>query len=871
MTAFVKNVNDGAVDQLPPERFRITVRGIADTPTWDDTKTVTQYEMTEDDAGIALSLKADLKDTDGSESLVYILTLTAGDATLTGHGVQSLGNGAYQVSAVDVGNVIVVPGKDFSGDLKVDVIARSTEANPYVPGQQTADSAVRQIVVGVHPDPDAATLKVTRASGLEDTRIDLAPHISLTSSGDNADGSEVLFVWITDNLPAGAKIYLNNVELTPVNGYYEIPYSQISGLQLLPPSDSNVDFTIEVRGVTKDTATVTVGGVTQTETVVEETAPKSIPIALKGVADDPLVTDGGNGNWSAIVENGVVTGIETSIKEDGQAFLDINVVSGESDSSADPNDNSETVSVLLSGIPAGVTIDDANGNPLNLVYAGTDANGQATYQLNVNGIQDLFIQPPPGSTRDITINARIVVTENDGDSKAYNKKIVVHVTPDIDAADYTNAVSGTEDVPTTVNWRPTLDDTQESVTAVSLDMSPVAYSEGYRLSVNGTEIAFDAAGRSQLTAAQETALLSGQSLVLTAPEDADKDEHLGIKALVTVSQTDEDDASLVVTRQVTGTINITLNAAVETDGSIAVVDNTGNPVTGVLQSDANGILDLSSPAMSLGYLVPGDGLNTDGSSNENIIQVVLTFVQDASGTPFDPTDPATQAFFNKLFVPGGFNNGDGSWLVPESALASLQVNATEVISGPVFIQLSAKVQDEGDNNEGDASAAFVPPPLVVEVNFTGATSSQPAGDITVDSNLVIAGTESDGETTTVDLGQQLSQALLVDITKGADDDISLVVKISDLPAGFVLTGVDTNFETQEYVLSVPVVNGRADFSAVNLSLPGDFAGDILLPVKLVTTDAISGQTEESRVSIPLVISPNVDAPTTNVTVVETDG
>ncbi|OLQ82608.1 hypothetical protein BEI67_04945 [Photobacterium damselae subsp. piscicida] len=69
--AITVGTTSGAAQDHPTQTasFTITVEGIADVPTWDDAQTITHYTVAEDDANVALQLKANLNDTDGSETL----------------------------------------------------------------------------------------------------------------------------------------------------------------------------------------------------------------------------------------------------------------------------------------------------------------------------------------------------------------------------------------------------------------------------------------------------------------------------------------------------------------------------------------------------------------------------------------------------------------------------------------------------------------------------------------------------------------------------------------------------------------------------------------------------------------------------------
>ncbi|PML81364.1 hypothetical protein BCT69_08510 [Enterovibrio norvegicus] len=866
VTGFVTD-NQGSQRQLTDQTFTITVEGIADTPQWNDTDSVLFYSIEEDSDGATLNLVADLQDADNSESLNYVVTLQSGEGSLLLNG-QTLSpvNGKYEISAADINNIVVKPNAHFSGDITLSVVAQSKESSPFVSGQQTADSEARTVTVAVDPVADTTTLKVSRANGLEDTAIDLSPHISLTDSAD-VDGSESLYVWISD-IPEGATLLLaDGSEVTDTNGVYEIAYTEVPGLTFLPPPEANGNFSINVRGVVKDTAVITnAAGVASSVTTVSETASKLLNIAVKGVADEPEITADTGNVWTPIIEGGIETGIETTIKEDGSVSLSFQIKSGE-EAKALAGDNSETLTTLVTNIPPGVKLYDNNEQEINLVYAGVDAQGEPQYQAKVDGLEDVELVPPLGSTEDITLDVIIVVTEDDGDTLTVRKEVTVHIEPSIDASDYTLGSQGNEDANIPINWRPSTDqgftDNNESITAITFNMSTTAIAAGYTLTIQGESAPLSFVnGKVVLTSTQVAALNSGSDVLMQAPENSDVDRELGLSVELTVQQTDVD-SSVIDSKVITGDLDVVIRAVVE-DGSIALLNGSDTAVTAV-SDNGTGMISLSASDQRLAF-VTDEGINTDGSSDEVIDSVVISFVKDAAGSEFDPPD---QVFFDNFFIEGGINNGDGSWTVPKSGLAQLEISTSTPLSEPVFIKVVAEVQDQGDNSEGDASAIDEQAPVVLTLNFTGSTdNTQDAGTVTLVDVQNITGIEDRN----VDLGTQLNGRISIDSSDAAADELSVIIKADDLPANVAVTGMEFNYETSEYVAKVPVGSGgEYDLSSIGLRLPTHFAGDFVVPVKWVTTDTVSGHTKETDDSFTVVIAPEVDGVTVSVNVLETDG
>ncbi|WP_233426527.1 T1SS-143 repeat domain-containing protein [Photobacterium carnosum] len=843
------NTTDGGNHPVMNGEFSVNVQGIADTPVW-NASSVDHYVTTEDQNNVLLNVVADLQDTDGSEALFYFITvpveyqdkctLEIGGQLLT---ETSPGSGVYKVTVSQMASVEVNPVDNFSGDIKLTIQAQSKENNNFVNGHQFADSAEKTVIINVNPDADNGELKVTRVEADEDQRIDLSSHITLISLDDNTDGSETLYLQISA-LPEGAVLYVNDQLLTPnADGVYEILYQELSGLSMQPPLDSNVDFSITVNGVVRDVAQVTdANGQVTTETSEKIIGPQTIDVALTGVVDRPeIVPDNiDNPDWTPL-DNGQ-HGLQTTIKEDSEATFDFKVISGEHTNADGHTDGSETLSVVISGIPEGTELYDFKGNFQTLVYAGEDSDGQPIYQVNLASLTNIVIKPPHNSTEDLHLDVRTVVTENDGASTSFNGKLVIHITPEIDEIDYEIVSNGLEDESTVVNWQPSLSDSQEHITGLVLNGLPV----GYQLFINGTLLANGGTGSVEFTDQQLQILLDGGKLTVTAPHNSDQDIQL--TSTVTVSQTDVDGDKETVTKNITGTLDVDIKAVVEPDGNL-IIDDNGTVVT-TIASSSNGVIDLSNDANSDGKIV---WENDDTSSSEVITQIVL--------------DPIPEGFV----IIGGINNGDGSWTVPQSALNNLKIIAPEGYNDKLTLNINALVQDMSD--DGDVSNKVEEKgTITLDFSANTETNDKQAADIIVDDNYIVTGDEDHS----IDLGQQMMDHIVKVSTAGGEqvhDDFTLVINANDLPAGASISGAEFNHVTGEYVLKVFVdLNGSIDLSDVKLNLPVDYAGDFKFDVKYVTTDTESGDYKTQNDTIAVQVAPQVDGPSSvTVTVVETEG
>lgn len=806
-------VTEGAAPAAVTGDLAVTVRGVADKPMWDTANTTRHYDTNEDSTGIKLDVKASLTDTDRSETLTYQIKLEAGKGTLMLNGVELKPNssGIYTVSAGNINKVTVVPGKDFSGDIKLSVTPISTEKNPIAPGQGTAQGDRIELVINVNPVADDAKLTVRDIQGKEDTLLDLGSKITLAHLGDKLDGSEQMFVRIS-GLPDGATLLLGGSAVAQnAAGYYEVPYARIAELKLQPPKNSNVDFDLTIKGVVKDTAILTdASGQTHTVVNEKETGSQTLHVDLVGVVDQPHF-ELGNTGWE--VEG---TGYATTVGEDGRAPLNFTLTSGEWADT--PHDTSESLNVVLQGLPEGARVFDANGKELTLTFAGLDAHGKPTYQVDVSDFGNLLIQPPHNSTADLNLIAKVVVTENDGDHKSFDVPLHIKVEPEIDATDYSKTSHGLEDQFTVLDWHPTLTDGAEKVTALSLS----GVEDGYQiwLRVGGVESQLTVvSGKVTLTAAQLDSLLNGGQLLVKAPEDSDRDTN--IQSHVTVTQHDVDSGA-VAEKVIDGNLHVDIQAVVEPDG---VLTQSGGALVG--QSGAD--IDLT------GRFIFTD---LDPSSVEEIDYLVINLPVLNGGAG------------DQFVVVGGINNGNGSWIVPAGNLGSFKLHAPDGFVGKVQpIRIDAMVIDRGD--DGDASA-HVKVSLETSAEFENkpVTPKTPAATVDIDDNAVLVGKED----IRVDFGQQLKGVIHIGAADQASDEVTIVLK--GLPAGVTISGAEYNISTGEYVIKVPP--SLAGLEGLTLGLPQDFAGSLNIEVKVVNTDTASGDIKVDSSTVRVDVAPVVD-------------
>ncbi|KTD45277.1 structural toxin protein RtxA [Legionella quinlivanii] len=839
--------------------LNIDVKGIADVPVWDLAQTTQHSIGTEDAANIPLQIKAALQDTDGSETIdYYLVKITSGNASLIGNGLTPDANGYYKVSPANLSSLQIDPATDYSGMVKVSAIAVSKESGNFLSGFQYAQSQPIELTIDVKPVADNIQLNINKPYLVsnEDAPINLGSFINVSKAADNSDLSENSFIRIS-NLPDGAYFSINgttlnvaglgaglhNLSLTYTDSqgqshtiqyqyykdavdssknYYQFNNTDFSDVRLHPVPESNVDFAIKVQAVVIDQATLSTGVETDTQITSEQV----ILINLKGISDAP-VFDVSNTSWSAISN-----GVETTIPEDGQARLDFKLLSGEK--ALAPTDTSETITMVISNLPAGAQLLDSNGNTVTLTYVGLDANGQPKYEINLTTLSDLVVIPPPNSTADMSLNAHIVVTENDGNYLVVDKQIVIHVTPVIDAGDYARGSAGLEDGLTTVNWRPpTFSDSQEFISGLRIENIP----QGTQLFINGVAITTLGDSSVTLTTAQLNNLLQGQSLQIRAAEDSDMD--INLKAITSVSQQDVN-GSPTVTKDIVGDLHIDLQAVVEPDATLNVLTNNNVPVNNITALNGTTV-NLSTNASSQGHLTFQD---LDPSSAEVIQTVVIT------------------GLGNQFVVTGGIYDGVGNWIVPASALDNLQITSKFGYNGSINVTFHAQVRDLGDNNEQDISnPAFRS--TTVTMNFTGGGGGPGDPPVEAGTITITPATIHTQEDIPQSISSQLSSML--SLSNGTSDDVYALLIQGPLPQGFVLSGsgVIYDFVNDRYVIQVNAdALGNLSVGEVILQTPVDYSGSLPFALNWAAANMVSGDsnTGSSNVSAPLDVAPVVDVP-----------
>ncbi|HHF2950954.1 TPA: retention module-containing protein [Vibrio diabolicus] len=900
----VEILNNGTPDHTINGRLDIEVAAVADIATW-TTSSEFNYSVDEDGNNVALNITAETQDTSNPEDIVYELVFTQGEGNAElvysdGSAIPQTG-GVYLVDASRIGDVQIDAIDNFSGEIKIDVTAITTENNNPLSGKETARSETETIIIDVNPIADPGSFTVNRINVFEDNArtqdtvnpvtdhdpLQLSEVITMKPSAD-LDGSEALFVRISDfSIDGVTLVWLDSanpsqiVEVTDSSGnvlYYEVPESELANVEVLPPLHSNDDFTFNVEGIVKDTASLS-NGVAED---ILSLGSKTVIVGVKGVADIPFIElNDKSGIWHEF-NDGNVRGIETNIDENGQVELGFSVISGELPDN--PNDHSESVTVLLSNIPAGVEVFDSDGASVDLTFVGYDAQNQPIYEANIttaNINSGIVIKPEASSTENIHITATTIVTENDGHSRTSSGEIRIIVAPVIDAQDnYTVQSEGDEDTRFNIDWKPTLaqsPDTDEFFSDVTISGFPpgsTVYVDGVAQTlVSGTLTLSPLANESE----QDFSARISQSGYVQVQLEQDSSTDFDLNTTVTVKEIDHEyvDASNpgqgIAEKTINGMVHVQVNPIVEpenTTGSLdaqtrlLVTESTG-VVTDIVKSDGQGNIDFTINTSTGGE----SGANIikyqefDASSDEVVTQLVVQFHN---------VDPE---ILNQLVIVGALNEGGGRWTVIDEENFSIKAPSGLDLTpnddsddgdngglSQIGLTIYAEVNDLGEDavekdatvvRETDVTLEF---PTVLTPQTSVAAEIQVADDVQIEAS----------EDNAIDLGTQLTSKVDAINADGVEDVLTVVIDPSapGIPPGLVITGTDIDFVNGKYVFQADIdASGNiTGLDGLTMHLAEDYAGDFELPVRFVTKDTESGDEKENNVRIPVQVLPIADVP-----------
>jgi len=763
-----------------------------------------------EDSAIALNIDVGL--TDGSETLTITISGVPGGATLSA-GTDN-GDGTWTLSSGDLEGLTITPADDFSGSFDLDVSAQSADGEDVA---VTTDS----LTVDVAGVADAPTLDVADASGNEDSAIALDIDAGLT------DSSEVLTITLS-GVPDGATL---SAGTDNGDGSWTLSSGDLEGLTITPADDFSGSFDLGVAVQSADGEDVT-------------TTSGSITVDVTGVADAPTLEVS-----------------DASGYEDRSIALDID---------AGLTDNSEILTVTISGVPDGATLS-----------AGTD-NGDGSWTLSSGDLDGLKIRPAHNfsGSFDLDVSAQ---SADGSDVASVSDSITVDV-------------EGVAD-------RPLLDvsdalGNEDSAIALDIDASLTDSSEVLTVTVSGVP---DGATLSAGTDNGDGTWTLGaddlEGLTITPPENYSGSFDLSVVARSTdgdssASTSDpirltrgSSSGSNTITVEVTGVadtptldvadasgsedsaIALDIDAGLTDSSETLTVTISGVPDGAILSAgmdNGDGTWTLSLSDLEGLTITPVDdfsgsfdlGVTAQSADGEDVATTSGSITVDVAGVADAPTLETSNASGNEdsaialdidagltdssevltvtisgvpdgATLSAGTDNGDGTWTLGSDDLEGLTITPADDFSGSFDLGVTAQSADGEDV----------------------ATTS---GSITVD----VAGVADAPTLETSDASGSEDSAIALDIDAGlTDSSETLTVTISGVPDGATLSaGTDNGDGT--WTLS------SGDLEGLTITPADDFSGSFDLGVSAQSADGEDVATTSGSITVD--VAGIADAPTLDV-------
>ena len=421
----------------------IEIKGVADTPTL-----TVDALTTPEDQPIPLGsiIHGAIVDTDivqgrsQSETLSFVISGLPG-GVIPSVGIY-IGNNRWQVTEAQLASLTIPAPANFSGDyvltfapgLTVTAVTQENDGSQTSKTVSLVDGSGHGLIT-LSPVADGFTGWTPAVSeNLEDTDIPLI-NVAFTGALLDADGSETIVSYTLDlnGVIASAEIgglvtgtadlianYLKGTFTDNGDGTITVLAANVAGLGFDKAAfkDSNVDFSIPVSALIRDTA-----GALHDDRV--ETG--SFTIDLKGVADTPTVFAGDMTNDPADMDYSGATGTIIDVNTAGMAFGGATTDTDQALGRAP----SESIFYIVSGIK-----DNANLQLAFVNSAGTIIglnNGDGTWFLSEADLADLHVKGRAsginGVFETVELTLTTVATENDGDVATNAAKFRVGIDP----------------------------------------------------------------------------------------------------------------------------------------------------------------------------------------------------------------------------------------------------------------------------------------------------------------------------------------------------------------------------------------------------------------------------------------------------------
>ena len=812
----------------PVVDLKVTVDAVADTPT------VTVAPSTgNEDSWISLSITAATPDTSGTEIVTVAITGVPSGAILN-HGTYNSTSGTWTVSQNDLADLKILPPKDSNADFTLHAQAITTEPS----SGSTNHSDMFDVTVTVTGTAERPNFTETaHALGLEDTRI------NLNLTGSLTDTNEVLTLKLA-GIPAGSHFFsaasaqmVNGADSTAIghdnsDGTWSFTAAEVAaikagGIYLQPPTDwsdwSGISHSSNAwtewnpgQGGINVTATLTS---TDTDVNTGVTTPAdtniNFTVHVTGVAD---------------AANGLPAGHFVASAAEDNATHGTLVDLGFGQLSLKDFDGSEHLSVVISGLPAGTSLEFANGVSIaNLVPIAA-----GKWSVEAQYLSSLRLRVGENVNSDVVgtlhLNADVVTTEVDGNVHVDSRIVDVTVTPVTDSAHISGGATGSEEHAIGLNLSVTPCGTAETMDSVTLDLSN-AVAAGAVVRYGTDVITPDASGHYTLTAAQ---MADPSQFTVTTPTNwsdwSSANHNTGILIGVTATTHDHTAAQLVTSQ----TLAVHVSGVADTPSFSALSAVTINPAAGG-SAATTATLDVASKVAL-----------TDADTSERLWMIVDGLPDGALLTT------STGAL-------AGYSEGGGKWIVTadqwDSAVAGggFRVVVPHGLADPTShasitsatVTVTALSTERDDGSTASTSQSFT-------LTWSGTVDTGTGVGVVTDPTAptVTVGTATGNEDSAI--------ALNISIPAHAGLTASVVIDAASLNGGTLSAGiydpVHNTYTVPESAIASLTITPAHNWNSAQAGT------DLSLSAKVVFVDTANGGTSSTALTIPVHVNPVTDTP-----------
>lgn len=553
----------------------------------------------------------------------------------------------------------VKPTNYFAGEIKIkmEVITQDCEALAEAQRDEAISSPDYLIINVTNVANGINALNAAQATGDEDagrangntTNTSNPQTITAPQNGINLDitattidtsGREKVTT-IIEEIPDGGAIYYSdtngtvtvdktgvvigsNSNVTVVdnaNGTWKVTIADFDNnapLKFIPPHNSNDDYNLKVTAFTTDGNSIS-----------STTEPKTMNVVVNGVADIPVHDDfkklDSNETVNADVSKNIYSDVVIEDNSNTRSGATISFKDLYKEAGLDSYDSdSETLSIIITNLGSNFSIQDATGISFNGA-SGTSRE----WSFDVADLDKVVLQTSKNFSGDFSFKVKHITTENDGDSKTFEKDVNILVKPLVEAT-VTTSANVTEDVASQVSFaiKHQNGDTNETLDALWINKADITGKNFTLYTDAGATTALTAGGNItdegayyKLTStAINSVYIKYDSNVGSANNP---DNSFGIKYSVSdsVTATIGGDTFTSTNEEVSGVYNISLLSVTDT---ISVDTSNGTSVNDIVYNDGASSVTINETG-TFSFNIDVTSADTDGS--ENFTRFVIENVQ----------------------------------------------------------------------------------------------------------------------------------------------------------------------------------------------------------------------------------------------------